>query len=109
MRFKKYFQNLSNTFNLIGSILIPSALLFYVFALFRRLNNTNDPSSGGGLFGNNLGGGTHNVNLEPNTGVTFDDVAGCDESKLELTEVVDFLKNRRNLMNWVQCVQKEFY
>jgi len=90
---KKQFQNLSNTFNLIGSILIPSALLFYVFALFRRLNNTNDPGSGGGLFGNSLGGGTHNVNLEPDTGVTFDDVAGCDESKLELTEVVDFLKN----------------
>ena len=27
------------------------------------------------------------------TGVTFDDVAGCDGSKLELQEVVDFLKN----------------
>ena len=25
--------------------------------------------------------------------VTFDDVAGCDGAKLELTEVVDFLKN----------------
>eukprot|EP00967_Tisochrysis_lutea_P099894 scaffold148651_cov31-Tisochrysis_lutea.AAC.15 len=27
------------------------------------------------------------------TGVTFADVAGCDASKLELEEVVDFLKN----------------
>ena len=33
------------------------------------------------------------INLEPDTGVTFEDVAGCDGSKLELEEVVDFLKN----------------
>merc|ERR1711937_844580 len=30
---------------------------------------------------------------EPQTGVTFEDVAGCDGSKLELNEVVDFLKD----------------
>merc|ERR1719271_863878 len=32
------------------------------------------------------------IQMEPETGVSFEDVAGCDESKLELTEVVDFLK-----------------
>jgi len=32
------------------------------------------------------------IQMEPQTGVTFADVAGCDGSKLELTEVVDFLK-----------------
>merc|ERR1719420_1934250 len=32
------------------------------------------------------------IQMEPETGVSFNDVAGCDESKLELTEVVDFLK-----------------
>merc|ERR1711990_620405 len=33
------------------------------------------------------------IEMEPQTGVTFDDVAGCDASKLELEEVVDFLSN----------------
>ena len=32
------------------------------------------------------------IQMVPNTGVTFDDVAGCDGAKLELAEVVDFLK-----------------
>ena len=33
------------------------------------------------------------IQMVPNTGVDFEDVAGCDGAKLELVEVVDFLKN----------------
>lgn len=33
------------------------------------------------------------IQMEPETGVTFADVAGCDGSKLELMEVVEFLKS----------------
>ena len=32
------------------------------------------------------------IQMIPDTGVTFEDVAGCDGAKLELAEVVDFLK-----------------
>merc|ERR1719487_1355195 len=59
------------------------------------------PRGGPGMGGG--GGGPNNpmqmmqnknkIDMEPQTGVTFEDVAGCDASKLELTEVVDFLKN----------------
>merc|ERR1719195_1719584 len=31
--------------------------------------------------------------MDPDTGVTFADVAGCEGSKQELTEIVEFLKN----------------
>merc|ERR1719230_1024090 len=41
----------------------------------------------------NVGKARSKIELEPNTGVTFEDVAGCDESKRELVEIVDFLKN----------------
>merc|ERR1719333_635071 len=40
-----------------------------------------------------LGKSKSKIQMEPQTGVTFEDVAGCDSSKLELTEVVEFLKN----------------
>merc|ERR1719191_1626807 len=40
-----------------------------------------------------IGKSKSQIQMEPNTGVTFEDVAGCDGSKQELTEVVDFLKN----------------
>merc|ERR1719387_135536 len=50
---------------------------------------------GGGGMGNpmDLGKSKSKIQLEPETGVGFDDVAGCDGSKQELTEVVEFLKN----------------
>ena len=91
---KKQFQGISNVLGGIGSILIPSLLLFYVIAMVRGMNRFDgNGSPGGGLFNGGIGGGTHNVNLLPETGVTFDDVAGCDDSKMELQEVVEFLKN----------------
>merc|ERR1719201_1956438 len=52
----------------------------------------------GGMGGGGMGGpgavgkSQSKIQMEPQTGVTFEDVAGQDGAKLELTEVVDFLK-----------------
>jgi len=76
-----------------GNLIFPLVLLGGLFLLGRR--------GGGGMGG--MGGGQggpmgmlqpkSKIQMEPNTGVTFEDVAGCDASKLELEEVVDFLSN----------------
>ena len=41
----------------------------------------------------NFGKSKARVQMEPSTQITFGDVAGIEGAKLELTEVVDFLKN----------------
>jgi cell division protease FtsH len=47
---------------------------------------------GGGQNPMGFGKSKAEIQMVPDTGVTFDDVAGCDGAKLELMEVVDFLK-----------------
>ena len=76
----------------LASILIPFTFLSLMFFSFRN-GGINPINPGGGMGGlQNMG----NLNLEANTGVSFADVAGCDESKLELMEIVDFLKYPQN-------------
>jgi cell division protease FtsH len=70
-----------------SSFLVPVALLFGLFFLLRRAQN------GPGNQAMNFGKSKARVQMEPQTQITFADVAGIDQAKLELTEVVDFLKN----------------
>ena len=78
--------------NLGVNLLFPLLLLSGLFFLGRRGGGPMGP--GGGMGGPmQMLQPRSKIEMEPKTGVTFDDVAGCDASKLELEEVVDFLSN----------------
>ncbi|PZD71553.1 ATP-dependent zinc metalloprotease FtsH 3 [Acaryochloris thomasi RCC1774] len=74
-------------FKALSTFLVPILLLVGLFFLFRRAQ------SGPGNQAMNFGKSKARVQMEPQTQVTFGDVAGIEQAKLELTEVVDFLKN----------------
>ena len=74
-------------FRALSSLLFPVLLLVGLFFLLRRAQ------SGPGSQAMNFGKSKARVQMEPKTQVTFGDVAGIEQAKLELTEVVDFLKN----------------
>jgi cell division protease FtsH len=74
-------------FKALSSLFFPVLLLVGLFFLLRRAQN------GPGSQAMNFGKSKARVQLEPQTQVTFGDVAGIDQAKLELNEVVDFLKN----------------
>jgi len=71
-----------------SSLIFPLLLLGGLFFLFRRAQG-----GGGGNPAMQFGKSKARVQMEPSTQVTFTDVAGIEGAKLELTEVVDFLKN----------------
>lgn len=77
-------QEASGLGELVQSLIFPAALFAGLFFLSRR--------AGGGMGGmggqNPMGFGKSKAEIQmvPETGVTFDDVAGCDGAKLELAE-----------------------
>ena len=74
-------------FRVLSNLFFPVLLLVGLFFLLRRAQ------SGPGNQAMNFGKSKARVQMEPQTQVTFGDVAGIDQAKLELNEVVDFLKN----------------
>lgn len=73
-------------FDLLGNLAFPLILLG---SLLLR-SSTNNPGGPNLPFG--LGRSKAKFEMEPNTGVTFDDVAGVDEAKQDFQEIVEFLK-----------------
>ncbi|MCI5700455.1 MAG: ATP-dependent zinc metalloprotease FtsH [Lachnospiraceae bacterium] len=70
----------------IISFLIPFVLMILVFSIIMRQMN-----KGGGMMG--VGKSKAKAYVQKETGITFKDVAGQDEAKESLQEVVDFLHN----------------
>jgi cell division protease FtsH len=77
----------------VGNLLFPFLAFAGLFFLFRRAQG--GPGAGPGGLGGPMDFGRSKSKFQevPETGVTFVDVAGADQAKLELQEVVDFLKN----------------
>ena len=73
---------------LFGNLIFPVLLIAGLFFLFRRSNNI--PGGPGQAL--NFGKSKARFQMEAKTGIKFDDVAGIDEAKEELQEVVTFLK-----------------
>ncbi|MED9967307.1 MAG: ATP-dependent zinc metalloprotease FtsH [Blautia sp.] len=71
---------------MLVSVLLPTLLLFGLLTIFMRRMN-----KGGGMMG--VGKSRAKAYIQKETGITFKDVAGQDEAKESLQEVVDFLHN----------------
>ena len=88
----EYYGNITEQQSMIMELLVyyivPILLMFFLFKfLFRKM---------GGKFGAgpmNMGKSNAKMYVETDVKVTFDDVAGQDEAKESLTEIIDFLNN----------------
>jgi cell division protease FtsH len=83
-----------NNQNLMVNLLLPVIPWLLIFAfiwffIFRQIRNS---AGAGGMLGN-FGRSKHRITSKEHTNVTFDDVAGIEEAKDEVMEIVEFLKN----------------
>jgi len=84
----------ANSTNLLINLIVPFIpwlllIGFFYFFIFRQLRNS---AGAGGMLGN-FGRSKHRITSKEHTNITFDDVAGVEEAKEEVMEIVEFLKN----------------
>jgi len=84
-----FWQILLNPFTLTIAL-----ILFFWFVIFRGIRSM---SGGGGMLGN-FGKSRHRVLAKETTSVTLKDVAGIDEAREEVGEIIEFLRNPKKFM-----------
>ncbi len=89
---QEYVPAMSPVLEFLVVYILPFLIVMLLFSLFLRISAKR---GGGGGFGGIGGIGKSNakVYMEKSTGVTFRDVAGQDEAKESLEEIIDFLHN----------------
>ena len=87
VEFTAEIQSSSGIMHFLLSYILPIAGLWILLWFFMR-----SATKGGGIMGG-VGKSNAKMYVEKKTGVTFKDVAGEEEAKESLTELVDFLKN----------------
>ena len=81
----KYVQYTSvDWFSIISTVLLIGGLIFLVIFMFRGANNSNKQA---------FDFAKSRAKLNRQTTTTFDNVAGADEEKEEMKEIIDFLKS----------------
>ena len=79
-------QSTLQPFDFVLPLIIAGIVILFVWAILMGRMNNNHPMA-------NFGRARTVLGVPNNKKVTFDDVAGADEEKQELQEVVDFLRN----------------
>ncbi|XP_019182694.1 PREDICTED: ATP-dependent zinc metalloprotease FTSH 6, chloroplastic [Ipomoea nil] len=79
---------IASLLDLLGNLAFPLVLIG--ISLLLRSSSSNSPGGPNLPFG--LGRSKAKFQMEPNTGITFEDVAGVDEAKRDFQEIVEFLK-----------------
>ena len=82
---------IKDTMGLVDYLIQFSPWLIIILFWFFIMRRMNGPSGQGGVF--SFAKSKAKLISSDNPKITFKDVAGCDEAKVELKEIVDFLKN----------------